>query len=398
MIDNGLAFEVLDITPMNPLLSKCMIKVCYVQDTPNRNGSIITKDNMREMANSLPGCPIVGYFNKAKDDFEGHNELIEIDTHSGEVKFKVLTTPYGFVPLDAKVWFQFFEEDGKTREYLCTEGVLWTGQFPEAQKVLDGKGQSMEFDEGSMAHSFENFDGKFLIINEAIFSKLCILGDNVEPCFEGASIFEQKDIHFTLDKDYKDKLYNVIEQFKNYSYKLEEEMELEKELAEVNGKFELLEKEYSELKTKYEEATSKVADYEAISEKYSKLEQDFSETTEKYSKLEEEAKELRQFKSQVELKEKEDMINTFSMLEEEDKKEVRENIQKYSLEEIESKLAVICFRKKINYSKAEEEKEVVSEEVKAKAMTYSLNNQTTSSNDGPEWLKAVKQTEQEMFN
>ena len=79
---------------------------------------------------------------------------------------------------------------------------------------------------------------------------------------------------------------------------------------------------------------------------------------------------------------------------------LKENIQKYSLEEIESKLAVVCFRKKINYSKAEEEtvKEEVSDEVKTKAMTYSLNNQTTSNNEGPEWLRAVKQTEQEMFN
>jgi hypothetical protein len=28
---------------------------------------------------------------------------------------------------------------------------------------------------------------KFFIINEAIISKLCILGEDYEPCFEGAS-------------------------------------------------------------------------------------------------------------------------------------------------------------------------------------------------------------------
>ena len=46
--------EFINITPMNPLISKCQIKVCYVGDEPNRNKSIITKDVAREMANSLP--------------------------------------------------------------------------------------------------------------------------------------------------------------------------------------------------------------------------------------------------------------------------------------------------------------------------------------------------------
>ena len=34
--------EMINISPVNPLISKCQIKVCYVSDKPNRNGSIIT--------------------------------------------------------------------------------------------------------------------------------------------------------------------------------------------------------------------------------------------------------------------------------------------------------------------------------------------------------------------
>ena len=34
----------------------------------------------------------------------------------------------------------------------------------------------------------KNEKPEFFIINEAIISKLCILGEDVEPCFEGASI------------------------------------------------------------------------------------------------------------------------------------------------------------------------------------------------------------------
>ncbi|MBS7257471.1 MAG: hypothetical protein KIG63_03365 [Methanobrevibacter sp.] len=95
--------EFINITPMNPLISKCQIKVCYVGDEPNRNKSIITKDVAREMANSLPGSPIVGFFNETSGDFEEHNRSIDIA--NGTVTFRDTTRPYGFVDLNAKVWF-----------------------------------------------------------------------------------------------------------------------------------------------------------------------------------------------------------------------------------------------------------------------------------------------------
>jgi hypothetical protein len=43
---------------------------------------------------------------------------------------------------------------------------------------------------------------KFFIINEAIIEKLCILGEEAEPCFEGATITEPK-LQFSFDEDFK---------------------------------------------------------------------------------------------------------------------------------------------------------------------------------------------------
>ena len=120
--------EFINITPLNPLISKCQIKVCYVGDEPNRNKSIITKEVAKKMANSLPGCPIVGFYNEAKGDFEEHNRIIDIS--NGEFKIKDTTRPYGFVDLNAKVWFQKFLDDGEVEhEYMMTEGWLWTGYY-----------------------------------------------------------------------------------------------------------------------------------------------------------------------------------------------------------------------------------------------------------------------------
>ena len=80
-----------------------MVKVCYVGEDPNRNKSVITKETARKMAASLPGSPIVGYYNENKGDFEGHEKHLEIV--DGELKFINDTQPYGFIDLGAKVWF-----------------------------------------------------------------------------------------------------------------------------------------------------------------------------------------------------------------------------------------------------------------------------------------------------
>ena len=151
--------EMINISPVNPLISKCQIKVCYVSDKPNRNGSVITKETARDMANSLPGSPIVGYFNENNGDFEEHNRSIEIS--QGEFKIKDTTKPYGFVDLGAKCWFQKFQEGNVEREYLMTEGYLWTGQYPECERVLThGNNQSMELDEKNInAHWAKDENG-----------------------------------------------------------------------------------------------------------------------------------------------------------------------------------------------------------------------------------------------
>ena len=95
--------EFINITPLNPLISRCEIKVCYVSDEPNRNNSVITKEVAKEIANSIPGCPIVGFYKEMNEDFEEHNKTVRIS--NGEIKVEDATFPYGFVDLNAKVWF-----------------------------------------------------------------------------------------------------------------------------------------------------------------------------------------------------------------------------------------------------------------------------------------------------
>lgn len=209
--------EFINITPLNPLISKCQIKVCYVQDTPNRNGSIITEEVARKLANSLPGSPIVGYYNKSTGDFEQHNK--QIDISNGEFKLTDSTRPYGFVDLGAKVWFQDFLDDGQTvRKYLMTEGYLWTGQYPECQRVIDkGNNESMELHKETLNATWtkdESGKPQFFIINEAIMEKLCILGEDFEPCFEGSSVTAPK-VQFSFDPNFTTQFNSMVKEMKN---------------------------------------------------------------------------------------------------------------------------------------------------------------------------------------
>ena len=558
--------EFINVTPLNPLISKCQIKVCWVGDEPNRNKSIITKDVARDMANTLPGSPIVGYFNEAKGDFEEHNRVIDIS--NGKFAIKDTTRPYGFVDLGAKVWFQKFLDDGETeREYLMTEGYLWTGQYPEAQRIIDqGNNQSMELDD-KLIDAFWTKDGKgkpqFFIINEAIISKLCVLGDDCEPCFEGSNITAPQ-ITFSFEDGFKEQLFSMMNEIKKvlneggaptvftryaveigdslwssiYSYlehtyprandegyvydsvyRIEGIYEegsqkfailqnrsnskyfrmnfslddttgfaASAELVEVTKTYvpaaepqfaladvEAFELEYAKKKKEEEEDEDKkkkpedgdddeskkpedkksgeeddeddssddddaddddeekkkkkktkfkkdeedddedkcpkcgkpksectcededdddnkgkkskynldeIEEYVELSQKYSALESD-------YNAMKAEMATLVEFKKSIEKKDKEAMIASFYMLSDEEKKDVIDNIDTYSLEDIEAKLSIICVRNKVNFNLDEDNKETT------KPTTFSLDGSLGDDNV-PAWVKSLRNVAKSM--
>ena len=500
--------EFINITPLNPLISKCQIKVCYVSDKPNRNKSIITKDVATKIANSLPGSPIVGFYNEEKGDFEGHNRMIDIS--NGEFKIKDTTRPYGFVDLGAKVWFQKFLDDGQDeREYLMTEGWLWTGQYPECKRIIDkGNNQSMELDENILnAHWTKDENGKrqFFIINEAIISKLCTLGEEVEPCFEGANI-TAPNIQFSLDEDFKNTLYSMMVELKellnkggekmftkyaveigdslwtalfdyagekysidgvyedgeqkfavlkeednyyrlNFSVSEDGSIELEEEVSEMSEYTPAEEpqfdaaavEEYAKSKEKKDEEEPKkdsdtsededtdkkcpkcgkskdectcddeedddeknqekkdkkgkynldeVQEYVELNEKYSKLETEYNTALERISELEKTNSELTSFKKGVEKIEKQKLIDSFYMLSDNDKADVVENIDTYSLEDIEAKLSIICVRNKVSFNLEDDKKE--------DPTTFNLNGGLTGDESVPAWIKALRSVAKEM--
>ena len=405
--------EFINLEPVNPLISKVQIKVCYVGEEPNRNGTVITKEVASQMANSLPGSPIVGFYNETSGDFEEHNRIIDLS--NGKFEFKDTTRPYGFVDLNARAWFQKFEDDGVEHEYLMTEGYIWTGQYPEAKRILaKGNNQSMELEnvEGAWTRNTKD-DYEFFIINEAIISKLCILGEDVEPCFEGASIGK---FEFSFDEGFV-KTYSAFisemnslikggtpvedkENMVNEEEVKEEELvdeenpeevpaeEAEAEVVEESAEEEVEEAAEPEVEEEADEEEADEAEEEGEPEPAPEFHvedtQEYKDLMARCSALEEEVTSLRAFKLKAERKDKEAMIASFYMLSDEDKQDVVENIDKYSLDDIEAKLSIICVRNKVNFNLEDENTE------KKETVVFSLDNEEDDDTVTPAWVKAVQ--------
>lgn len=397
-------------TDVSPLMSSCQIKVLYIGE--NRNHSYISKEVALEMSKSLRGCPIVGYYRTDKEDFADHGERITIDDQG--IHFDCMTKPYGFIAPDAKVWFQKYQETnsfGETieREYLVTEGFVWSTQFPEVKAALEeGRPHSMEIDEATLNGSWEtNTAGiEFFVITDALFSKLCILGEDVEPCFEGSSIsqVDSPESKFIFaDESFKNTLYSMMKDLKKYTLKKGgAAMDAEKELKEKENpsidfekKEETSSKEKENEKSKEDEETKKENDenknkekeYSLLKEQYKALNNKYSELQQQYNLLEQKNKTLESFKLEIENDKKDKLINSFYMLSDEDKKEIVENKSKFSYDEIEAKLSVLCFRKKVNFSEKEKEENPIT--------TFSLEEQ--KENEVPAFIQALRKTKSKMI-
>ena len=443
--------EFINITSISPLISKCEIKVLYVGQ--NRNKSYITKEVAAAMAQSLPGTPIVGRYIESKEDFGDHGDQVVIDGDG--VKFNKLTKPYGFVAPDAKVWFQEFQDTDEfgtvtIREYLMTEGFLWTEQYQECKRILSqGNPQSMELDKETLKGHWStdtNTGIEFFIINDAMFLNLCVLGDDVEPCFEGANI-TTPNISASFSKDSTTIIKTLSDMMLELKFALQggtqtmdvntvvapvvEEPVLENPTVEENLENSSIEqdkvdetpvvenqdnteefakkddedekdnsdkeeeKESSNSENKSDEPEEKKDDEEEDKKKkfsleeYEALQTQLNELQDKYALLEVECNSLRAFKNDVDNAKKDELIASFCMLSDEDKKDVIDNKATYSLEDIESKLSVICYRKKISFDLSNEE--TTKEDVNTNSVvTYNLNE--TEASAIPAWIKAVQAT------
>lgn len=313
-----------------------------------------------------------------------------------------------------------------------TTGYLWSGQFEELKKVIaEGQPHSMELDEKTLEGHWatDNNSGiEFFIINDAVFSKLCILGDDVEPCFEGSAVTSPEvSKNFSVQKEFSQTLFTMMNELKDALHS-KGGLDMPEEFAEQTETAieESAESEFAEVAEQAAEVEEEPVDYssaedvsvdedvsaegefekkdddkddsddpdedDADSEDKDEDEDDpkpnashsldelaFAQLQEEVEILRAENEALKEFKLNVENAEKDALISSYYMLSDEDKAEVIEHKSEYSLDEIKSKLAVIYVEKNVDFStldgKPEFEAQTEESEEEDPAMTFSLDSE-----------------------
>lgn len=274
----------------NSEFTDCVIDVMY--SGKNRNGSKITRESVDEAVSTLYNVPIIGEFIEYKDDFGDHSGELEPD-ENGDLKYVVKTRPYGVVNESTKISWSYKEVDGELKECFSCTGKLWTGKYPELMTLIENgsKGQSMEITD---VEGDTDTDGYF-DIKKFKFSALCILGDDVEPCFENSKV-EVKTL-FTKNKDNK----------KDFEYMLTKINEKNKEKESEDNDVEKIELKDNEMvvdKTKYSNLEKSAQDLETAKSDLTKSQEDFKKLEQEKEDLAKEIEGLKEFKRQASVEKK----------------------------------------------------------------------------------------------
>ena len=182
-----------NLKELNPVLSKARCRIFYKYE--NRNGTYITDEFAQKLISSLPYTPVKGIYDNFDEDYTDHGLKRDL----GRI--------YGIVPENPNFsWEKHLDEDEIEREYACCDVYIFTALYEEASQIV-GKSQSMELYPPSIKGDWAIINGKKLFkFEDGCFLGLQILGDDVEPCFEGAAFF-------TFYNDLK----NAIKKLEKYS-------------------------------------------------------------------------------------------------------------------------------------------------------------------------------------
>ena len=182
--------------------------VRILHDGTNRNGTYISKKVAEEIAISMRGVPVIGEYKRYKKDFGDHG-----GAYDENWDYYDTTTPFGFVPLDAQYrWEKIYDANGENKDYITIDVVMWTTKYPEIEKFKgQAKHQSMELVPETIYGSFVEIEGEtYYNIEQASGLALTILGDDVEPCFESASLRM-----YSKQESYIEKYEEMISEYNN---------------------------------------------------------------------------------------------------------------------------------------------------------------------------------------
>lgn len=347
------------ISSDDAVFAPAKILIGYCGD--NRNYSNISDEVY--MNARIKNIPVVANFISDKNDFGGHDVKI-IHTEDG-IDFYAATVPFGLVPESAKQWFTEEMVDGEMKKCYWTECLLWKRQYG-FEKIAQTKriNHSMEIS----ASEYTERDDGIVQIDKMDFEALCLLGSDVEPCFENSRL----ELGYALDSE----IAEMMEQYKQYCLSnegvnkmdnenkfteneqvnepenvVEPEQTVEPETSAEN-EFNQTENESENTENAENEGTQAETQVDPETESVD-YELKYNELVSQFDALNEEVESLRKFKADIEAeiraKEEAEVFAKFEKLSEiEEFTKLKETSSEYTIETLEEKCFAIAGKHGIN--------------------------------------------------
>lgn len=385
------------ISKSNPNLGR--LKVRVFTKYANRNMSYITDAVADQLIQSATNgsTPVIGFFDPESQSWSSHTG-------------PKLANGYGYVE-NFLGWEPFTDTDGITREYAVFSVILFTDYFEEARKIL-GENQSMELDPLSIEGDWANINGQeYFVFTKAKTLGLCVIGQH-EPCFSVSAFFSKNDELYTsqyekfssLLSDLKaqveeaektleggeqpmDEFNNteIVEEVTSQEAELQENteevtdtfQEVEEQVAEENhdeeesaaepepeqeseagenSEFEALQLQLQQLQDSFNELQSNydaaIAQIETLTSQNETINQEFEHLREENATLQTTVEAYEQQNAALESSRKNNLLDEYtSLLDNAEIEDIRTNINDFSYEELESRLAVSFAKKEIEKKK-----------------------------------------------
>ena len=141
------------------------------------------KFSQESTMNALPtlkNIPIVALYKDGEQNFGDHEIVRDVDG------IRYGTYPIGMIPESAEQWIEEVQTEEGTKQYLCSDILLWKRQKKEFQLIKSQGTFSVSMEVGMVDYEFNA--NKVCNVNEFYFTAIAVLGNGVKPAFKEACL------------------------------------------------------------------------------------------------------------------------------------------------------------------------------------------------------------------
>lgn len=344
---------------LNPSFHKARLRIMAIGSKAH-NGAKFSHDGTMKALPTLKNIPLVTQYDRNTKNLKSHE--FEDDGNA-------LTYGIGVIAESCQQWIEEVEVDGETKEYLCSEVLLWKRQKREYDFIKKHRDLNVSM-EVMMNRPKRAKDGS-VEVEDFYFTAVTVLGVGVNPAFGEANLVFAKD-----GDDYQQMMFE-LNQFENGGNTMPEDNQVqttenqtvvenegqEPQVVEPTQDNVVANNEPEVDKTKVDDVDYK-AKFEEMEAELSRtiveltkerddlttqLQQAQDDMQSKMSALQQELDELKQYKSQIEKDkldaERQTVLDQFSDLQDTDEyKELVENLGDLTPKALEDKLYIIAGR------------------------------------------------------